>query len=370
MASLRSVILPLVLACACVASCPIALSAEPTSAPAAATEAAKKKIVVLRLSGTLAEKPEGFHFSIFDMSGAKPPALSTLITTADKAAKDASVSAVLFDLSSFSLTLSQAQEMGQLIDNLRTSKKIVAVFASDFDTATYLMASHATVVIMPENGNVLMPGAALNMLFFRTLLDNIHIKPDFVQVGAYKGAEEPFMRTEASPEYKAQIQGLVDGTFAQIKATIAGNRKNMDTAEVAKAIDEGWMTGKRAKELKLVDRNMSRDKVDAYLEETVGEKPEIVKDYSAAKKKGLDLDNPFAILQLLAPPRQGQKQRPRRRRDLRHRHHHARPSRRHRWRQLRHALHHPQGGRQGPQGRSRQGHRAPRRFARRLGLGQ
>jgi protease IV len=275
----------------------------PLTARAADKDAATRKVATIRLSNTLIEKPAGFKFSVFDMNSGKAPALSTLIVNLNKAAKDPSLNAFVVDLNSFTLSLSQAQELGALLKNLKDNKKIVVVYASDYDTTTYVLASNASFVAMPENGNILMPGVSLNMMFFRKLLDNIKVQPDFVQVGKYKGAQEPFMNTQASKEYQAQITGLVDGMYAQIKTTIAANRPNLEEKDVAAAIDEGWLTGKRAKELKLVDLTMPRDKLDGWLEETLGGKYEEVADYGSAKKKDIDLDSPFAILQMFSPPK-------------------------------------------------------------------
>jgi protease-4 len=288
----------------------VATSTKPATATQAATtelaedeEEPAKKVASIRLSNELLERPAGFKFSIFDMNAGKSQALSSLITSLNKAAKDPAVHAIVLDLNSFQLSLSQAQELGQLLANLKKAQKIVVVYASDYDTTTYVLATHASFIMMPDNGNILIPGVSLNMMFFRGLLDWAKVQPDFVQVGKYKGAEEPFMRKEASPEYKAQIDGLVDGMFTQINKTIAANRPNMEPKEITAAINEGWLTGKRAMELKLVDFNMQRDKLDAWLEKTLGGKFVEVKDYGSPKKKSLDLESPLAIFQMLTPPK-------------------------------------------------------------------
>ncbi len=78
-----------------------------------------------------------------------------MIDTFNKAAKDSTLSGVLLDMSAFSLTLNQAQELGNLVTNLRHAGKRVAVYAADYDTATYVLASYADTIIMPENGSVL-----------------------------------------------------------------------------------------------------------------------------------------------------------------------------------------------------------------------
>ncbi len=85
-----------------------------------AEAAAKAKVAVIKLSNTLLEKPAGFSFSIFSGLGeGKAPALSQLIVTLNKAAKDPGLGGLLLDLKSFDLTLAQAEELGQLLDQVR-----------------------------------------------------------------------------------------------------------------------------------------------------------------------------------------------------------------------------------------------------------
>ena len=82
---------------------------------------------------------------------------------------------------------------------MRKAGKRVAVYASEFDTDTYALASYCDTIIMPENGDLLIPGAGLQMVFFAGTLEKLHMSADFVQVGKFKGAEEPYMRKSAEP---------------------------------------------------------------------------------------------------------------------------------------------------------------------------
>jgi len=279
-----------------------AQTSPPASDPASgeATPAKKAKVAVVRLTDTLSERPESFSISLASLtSGGRSMALSTLMTTLNQAARDSALSGVLVDLSGFSLTLNQAQELGGLFSNLRKAGKRVAIYASEFDTNTYILATFADTIIMPENGEVLIPGAGLQMVFFAGALEKLNMSADFVQVGKFKGAEEPYTRKSASPEYRAQIEKLVDGMYQQIIATIAKNRPNLDEAAVKKAVDEAWFSGKRAKAMGLVDQTINRDKLDKWVESQFPTGATLVDDYGQPKKKSVDMDSPFAILSLL-----------------------------------------------------------------------
>jgi protease-4 len=274
------------------------------SADDAATTVApvkKSKIAVIKLSDTLLERPKSFEFSLSSLNGSddKAVALSNLIVTLDKAAKDPTIAGVFLDLSAFSLTLNQAQEIGALLTHVRHAGKRVAAYSADYDTDTYTLASYADTIIMPENGNVMIPGVALQMIFFKGTLDKLDLQPDFVQIGKFKGAEEPFMRTTASPEYREQITNLVDGMYSEVIATIAANRPNMDETAVKGAVDEALLTGRAAKQLGLIDQTMGRGGVDNWLDSQFPEG--VIQDdtYGQPRKRSIDMDSPFAIFSLL-----------------------------------------------------------------------
>ena len=262
--------------------------------------AKKAKVAVIKLSDELLERPKSFELSLSTLNGNdKAVALSNLIVTLNKAAKDPSVAGVFLDLSAFSLNLNQAQEIGKLVTTVRHAGKRVAVYSADYDTDTYTLASYADTIIMPENGNVLIPGVALQMIFFKGTLDKLDLQPDFVQIGKFKGAEEPFMRTTASPEYRQQITNLVDGMYSEVIATIAANRPNMEEAAVKGAVDQGVLTGRNAKQLGLVDQTMGRGGVDNWLDAQFPGGVTQDDTYGQPRKKSIDMDSPFAIFSLL-----------------------------------------------------------------------
>jgi len=266
---------------------------------------AKARVGVIKLTEQLLERPASFQISFASLNNSgKASALSALTQQLTKAAKDPALSGLFFDLSSFSLTLNQAHELGQHFTALRKAGKRVAIYSADFDTATYLLASHADTVIMPENGNVMIPGVSLQMMFFKGTLEKLNLTADFIQVGKFKGASEPFTRTSASPEYKAQIEGLVDGMYNAVVSQLAANRPNLTEDDVKKAIDEGWITGQRAKQIGLIDQTLPREKIDAWLDSQFPAGAALVEDYGQPKKKALDLDSPFALFSMMGakPP--------------------------------------------------------------------
>jgi len=285
----------------------LAADTAPATTQAKAQPAAPKPIVaVMKLSGTLLERPADFSFSLMSASDpSKSPNLAELIVTLNKAVADPALAGILLDLTNAELSLSQAQELGGLIKKVRTSGKRVIAYAADFDTPTYVLASYADKIAMPDQGNVMIPGVQLGLMFFKGLLDKVHVQADMVQIGDYKGAAEPMTNTEASPKFNQTIDQLADGMFDQITSTIAANRPGLDAQKVNAAIDEAWLTGKRAKALGLVDMLQNRREIEDRIQTELanaGGQPELITDYGQKKRKGLDMENPFAFFALLSQP--------------------------------------------------------------------
>ncbi|HEY4329406.1 MAG TPA: signal peptide peptidase SppA [Phycisphaerae bacterium] len=298
----KKVIAALALSLCLVSSNQFTFAQEAAAGSATAPAAAKKsRVGVIHLADTLVERPESFSLSLSTITsgGAKNPALSTLIATLNLAAKDPNLSGILLDLSSFSLTLNQAQEIGALLTNLRKAGKRVAIYAAEYDTPTYALASYADTIVMPENGDMLIPGVGMQMVFFAGTLEKLHMSADFVQIGKFKGAEEPYTRKSASPEYRAQIEKLVDGMYSQLVTMIATNRPNLKPDDVKKLIDEGWLTGKKAKEAGLIDQTLTRDKLEDWVTSQFPGTTTLVDDYGSPKKESIDFSSPFALLSLI-----------------------------------------------------------------------
>ncbi len=270
-------------------------------APAAAPAPAAHRVAEITLEGPLLSRPQGFSFSLFNLGPVHQPSLTGVMSQLTALAKNPSVDGVFLNLKSFSLSLTQAQEVDGLIRKLRRAHKQVAVYASNYDTNTYLLASSADTVIMARHGDMFLPGVALQLMFFKGILAKFHIHADMVQIGKFKGAEEPLTRESASPAFAAQIQGLVNAWYSQIVRTIAHNRK-IAPATVKAAINNGWMGASAAKKIGLIDKLLAPQQVKPWLENHFTGGCVLVRHVHGDVHQPVDLSSPLALFQLLGSP--------------------------------------------------------------------
>lgn len=219
--------------------------------------------------------------------GEMQPHLRDLLGRLDKAAKDENLAGVILEVSNPEVGLGKMNELRSAISRLRKAGKRVYAnleFASNKD---YLIATACDRIVMPESGILMVNGLRVELTFFKKLLDKLDVKAEMIQIGDFKGAGEPFTRSEMSPEFKKQFEAVIDNFYEQMVKTIADDRK-LGPEEVKKLIDEGLLTPSRAKEAKMIDMVCYEDELrDQIKSDLKADDVVIEKDYG---KKKVDTD--------------------------------------------------------------------------------
>ncbi len=228
--------------------------------------------------------PEGHSpASIF---GADDANLMGMLKRIRKAADDKKVDAVVLRLRNPTIGRGSLNEIVEAIDHLRKSGKKVWAEMEFGTPADYLVACHCDQIVMPEAGYMLLPGTRAELMFYRKLFDKLHIEPDMLQMGDFKGASEPYMREHMSAEFRAQLDVVLKDFHNQMISMIAKAR-GLSEAKVQQIVDEGLLTATRAKELGLIDVvGYEQDWRDLAVSGD-DEELEIVEDYA---KKQVDTD--------------------------------------------------------------------------------
>jgi protease-4 len=177
------------------------------------------EIAVLNLSGGLPEQPSGGLLGLPSKSGS----FDDLVREVERLGSDKDVRGVLVRLGTAHIALARATEVGSLLEALG-AKVPVWCHADDLGNASlYLAARGCKRVWLSPAGTVDAVGLAAQLVFFHKLLaEQLGLEVDFLQVGKYKGAEEPFTRDGPSPEARASLEATLAGMRA---AWLDGLRK-------------------------------------------------------------------------------------------------------------------------------------------------
>ncbi len=206
---------------------------------------------ILRLEGEVTElaRPFELSFSALTSRGSGGIVLRDLTTRLQAFDKDDKIGTLLIRFGGLRMSLAVAEE---LRDTLAHMKKPVDCHFETADNTIMILASACKSITIAPAGEVALNGPAIAPMYFKGLLDRFGVEADFIHVGAYKGAAEPFTRSEPSPAMLETYGDLVGGAYARMTSLIASGRHTKeDTVEAW--IDQALFSAEEAKKAGLVD---------------------------------------------------------------------------------------------------------------------
>ncbi len=231
--------------------------------------------------------------------------LSDALKRLEKAKDDDRIAGVILKLddpTELALDSSRVAAFRQAIKEVRDAGKPVYAWMTMPDAQSYVLASACDKVYMPESGIILLMGLRAEVTFYKNLFDKLAIEPEMLRVGEFKSAAEPYTRTEMSPEFRKEMEELLDDLYKQMIASIADGR-HIDTKKVEDAIDRGPLTAEDAKNSGLIDDFAYEDEIkDRIVADRDLEEAKIARNYSK-KKTQTDfsgLQGFIALMDLLA----------------------------------------------------------------------
>jgi protease IV len=254
-----------------------------------ATETAKKETKPANKATTWAQigiggsYPEGA--SMPGIFGASVENLDTVLNRITKAATDDEIAGLVLHIGGAGVGWGKLNEFHRAINTVRKSGKKVIAYMEDAATQDYLIACACDEIIMPESGAVMMLGLRAEVTFFKNLFNKIGIQADMMRVGEYKSAAEQYTRDSMSPQFREEMEAVLDSYFELILTTVAKARK-LDKAKVESIVDTGPHTAVDAKKLGLLDHVGYYDELKTMLGKEYGAK-KIVRSYG---KKKMDTD--------------------------------------------------------------------------------
>jgi protease-4 len=192
--------------------------------------------------------PEEVSAGLF--GGTRPVSFTDLVSQLRDMPEEEKLKGVLIRLGA-SLGLARAEEIGRHVAVLRDKGLPVVCHAHSYDNSTMLVAARACdEIFVSPAGTVDTVGIAGQLIFGRALLDRLHVEVDFIQVGKFKGAKEPFTNEHASPEARRSLQNALSGLRA---GWLDGVSEGRGKPAEELGIEDGPHTPEAAKALGLVD---------------------------------------------------------------------------------------------------------------------
>jgi protease-4 len=249
---------------------------EPRAGPASA---------VLDLSDGMPEQPPTGLLGL----SSKGASFDELVHEVEHLGRDKDVRGILVRLGTARIGLARAQEIGAMVGALG-AKLPVWCHADDLSNGTLYLAARACkrIWLAPATSVDAVGLAAQTIYFHKLLAEELGLDVDFLQVGKYKGAEEPFTRDGPSPEARASLQS----TLSDMRAVWLDGLHQARPAMPEAAPEDGPYSARRAKELGLVDDVGYFDEArDALEKEASAVRAEVRLGGGAASGGGDDLSD-------------------------------------------------------------------------------
>jgi protease-4 len=268
--------------------------------PAAADEQKTVTLAHIKLSGSLSEAPPASD----PLFGTTAENFKSKLDRIKKARNDDSIQGLYLEIEGLTIGYGKIDELRRAVADFRKSGKKAYAYLQSADAKDYLVGAACDQVALPESGWLMLVGVRAEVTFYKDLFDMIGVKADMLQMGAYKGAAEPFTRSSMSKEFHAQYEGLINDFYEHgVVGATAASRPKLTADEVKKLIDDGPFSARQAAKAGLIDHVAYPSGFQDDIKESLkADRLKISKDYGKAKAKAPALTDLFDLAKLFAPP--------------------------------------------------------------------
>ena len=209
----------------------------------------------------------GDEFSQYYQSGI---GLDDILTCIKAAAKDSKIKGIYINTESVSASPATLKEIHDALVEFKESGKFIYAYADNYTQGAYYLASVADNVTMSATGLLQFRGVALQVMFYKGLIDKLDVDMQIIRHGKFKSAVEPYMMDKMSEANREQMTLLANTIWNTMVDDIAAERKLKQETLNQIADNMFFGTATKAVENKLIDKTCYKDEVAQDLKKLVG----------------------------------------------------------------------------------------------------
>ncbi len=176
-----------------------------------------------------------------------------LVLALRRAQIDPYIKVVLLRVGPMRIGFGKLQELRSAIQELAKDKQVVAYLDGTTETVPYYLATAAPTILMAKTAKVEFSGLRTQVYFYKDLLQKIGVTVEVAKAGKYKAAIEPVTQMQMSPEFRENVNSLLDDWFGQMVKDIATARRRTQD-QVKGYVDQAFFKPDQAVQVNLVDR--------------------------------------------------------------------------------------------------------------------
>tara|TARA_B100000809_G_C15133968_1_gene529746 strand:- start:970 stop:2706 length:1737 start_codon:yes stop_codon:yes gene_type:complete len=245
---------------------------------------------------------ENFDFNTLENSSNL--GLDKILESIEKAKSDDRIEGIYLDLTFLNTGMASIEEIRNALVDFKKSKKWIISYSEVYTQGTYYLASVADKIYVNPAGIVELKGLAIQLMFFKNMLEKLEVDVQIIRHGKFKSAVEPFMLEKMSDSNREQLEKILSTAWGSMINDIAASR-DIKTATINELADGlKIQDAKDALKYNFVDGLMYKDELLTELRNKLGleENGDIITvslgKYSKAKVKGVQVksSNKIAVI--------------------------------------------------------------------------
>ncbi|MCB9311156.1 MAG: signal peptide peptidase SppA [Lewinellaceae bacterium] len=227
-------------------------------------------VLELTFEDVVPEKTNNVEDTPIDLSDKKYIGLYDYDKMIRHAAEDSRIKGILLRPELGSLPMSEIMIIRRALDTFRASGKFIYGYSKFLTQSNYYLAAAADSVFLNPVGMMEFRGMAVDITYFKKMLDNLDIEVDVFYAGQFKSATEPFRMTQMSDANRIQLRAYIEDVFNQMLTDI-GKDRGLDPAAL-RDMAETWKSfdPETAVSLGLLDGLIYEDELKSKLRERTG----------------------------------------------------------------------------------------------------
>lgn len=210
-------------------------------------------ILKINLTQGVAERAMDVPFEMFNNYYSQI-GLDDVLASIKNAATDPKIKGIYINSATVSASPATVKEIHDALLEFKKSGKFIYAYSDVYAQNGYYLASVADKIILNPTGSLDFKGYAMQIMFYKGLIDKLDVDVQVVRHGQFKSAVEPYILDKMSEANREQLTLLTNTLWDVFISDISASRKI--PADTLNAIADNLLCAlpKDALRLKLVDK--------------------------------------------------------------------------------------------------------------------
>ncbi len=194
-------------------------------------------VLELKFNEPIPERTNNLPQDFSDFKTEKTLGLHDIVDAIEAAKEDDNIKGIFLNINGASGGQSTKSVIRDALIDFKESGKFIISYAKYYTQGDYYLASVADKVYLNPVGEFDFRGFGAQITFFKNMLDKLGVNMQVFYAGKFKGASEPYRRTNLSEANRLQIREYINSLYAVYLQNISESR-GVSVAELEAIADE------------------------------------------------------------------------------------------------------------------------------------